>query len=1427
MGRWANRFALIGCVFLMASCNGGGGGGDDEAAKDDLAVAGDVGLSGEDLAGAGDSLQQELGHIPGTGAIRGSVKAEGARATDMSGAVRGGIRGGVRGGVRGTVDRGIVSRPTANRHPRRDKTTDECATFGKYGDGQCDPYCIQFDPDCKIPVTDPIAISNTEARIVAEIIETYAVKSEQGATFPVSMASFVNGEVKPKVSGVPMSFYERYDIEQRFMACATEHIQAHLNNGFCEDWSVRVSGRLSDYLASLEPLRREMYPGSESKVGRDLPAPEDWLPACFNLKDDADCESVPRDPCMAVFRGHGSGYSNGVCDTNCAMPDPECPAEADPAAKVSVAGAEVCAEGTKTCTYTNSRGEYELSGVIPLKHKVVVRKEGQSGQSYAVSQDVEVVADQVANPPEAILEETGSISGKALRAEASNHLGTDVFVPGTSFTAKTDEQGNFILLNMPVGTYRLAAMFPGFQENVRENISVAAKSDTKLEDVTLIHAPAEQKPRTVSGQVVDTDGFGVGGAIISTTPASEKVNADGNGNFVLKNLQPTSYVVSADRAGYGSNSRNVDLTSAENIDITILVANFAGRTTNSPPTVQIKGVPTAQPGETISLSAEVADPDSGDLVFVRWKANGGALGDSTVTPAPKRKADRRAHEFTEDTTAPPPPAPQINWTAPSQQGVFIVEANATDGKSAGFAFHLITVAQPGNTVRIDTTRPPMPDASLVSVGMNAPGKSDTISGAAKAVEPGATIKIYKDDLLRNKIAEGTVGTDGSFGPIDLGNNQGDANDLLYLIVYDAFGNKSDRFFFLNDKTAPDVTLTSQPCSLGTFCYVAGTSATFEFLVNEPGVRIECSFNQAAYATCSSPVEYKDLAAGNYSLLIRATDGAGNGDLSPAVATWGVDTVSPSAGTVNVSNTATATHVDSPFDLSTNFSESGSGIDLCEYCKSTDGTCDSEWTAATFLGGTCSWTGLTCTDAQSLTLNMRARDKKGNTGTGTAVARTCDTSVGGVTVRDAISGDQDIQTKTTAMGGSWTTASDASGVDHYEFGVGTTNCTGSSPSGITPYTGNGLNTSFSLGALSLAQGTTYFVNVKTIDKVGNARCDSSDGVIVVSQNVATANNVGRFTGIAVDSNGKIHVSYYDVTNGDLRYAYNTSGTWVTEAVDTGGDVGQYTSIALDSSNKAYISYYDVTNTALKYATNTSGSWVATTVDNTGTDKGQFTSLALDSGGKAHIAYYDVTGGDLEYATNASGAWVITADVDAGGIVGQYASIAIGTDGKAYVAYYDTTNSDPKYATNASGAWVVAPIDTTNLGAGDGISIALDSSNKAYVSYWETGNSDQRYATNASGSWVVSTQAILTGAMAGESSIKLDTNGAAHVCHWDPTDLDLIYSTNKSGSWTNSKVETAGNVGRHCSLALDPGGNPHISYTLDPTLDSDLKYIAVNP
>ena len=78
-------------------------------------------------------------------------------------------------------------------------------------------------------------------------------------------------------------------------------------------------------------------------------------------------------------------------------------------------------------------------------------------------------------------------------------------------------------------------------------------------------------------------------------------------------------------------------------------------------------------------------------------------------------------------------------------------------------------------------------------------------------------------------------------------------------------------------------------------------------------------------------------------------------------------------------------------------------------------------------------------------------------------------------------------------------------------------------------------------------------------------------------------MGCDTSLGVDGAGKVHISYYDVSNGDLKYATDASGAWKTYTVDAAGDVGWNTSLALDGAGKVHITYLDYYNADLKYVT----------------------------------------------------------------------------------------------------------------------------------------------------------------------------------------------------------------------------------------------------
>lgn len=74
-------------------------------------------------------------------------------------------------------------------------------------------------------------------------------------------------------------------------------------------------------------------------------------------------------------------------------------------------------------------------------------------------------------------------------------------------------------------------------------------------------------------------------------------------------------------------------------------------------------------------------------------------------------------------------------------------------------------------------------------------------------------------------------------------------------------------------------------------------------------------------------------------------------------------------------------------------------------------------------------------------------------------------------------------------------------------------------------------------------------------------------------------------ITSDTQGGLHVSFYDVNGVNLMYAAKPAGQdeWAIQTVDYEGQVGSYNSIVVDPNNDVHIAYYDGSNGDLKFAT----------------------------------------------------------------------------------------------------------------------------------------------------------------------------------------------------------------------------------------------------
>jgi hypothetical protein len=316
---------------------------------------------------------------------------------------------------------------------------------------------------------------------------------------------------------------------------------------------------------------------------------------------------------------------------------------------------------------------------------------------------------------------------------------------------------------------------------------------------------------------------------------------------------------------------------------------------------------------------------------------------------------------------------------------------------------------------------------------------------------------------------------------------------------------------------------------------------------------------------------------------------------------------------------------------------------------------------------------------------------------------------------------------------------------------------------------------------------------------------------------SAEQVGSFCSLALDSNGNAHISYYDLTNSDLKYAKWIGSIWSISTVDETGDVGPYSSLALNENGVPSISYYDASNGDLKYAKWTGSSWSCQTVDATG-NVGLHSSLALDPNGNPSISYYDASNGDLKYAKWTGSSWSCQT-VDATGNVGRYCSLAIDSSGNPKVSYYDVTNGDLRYAKWVVSSWTMTAVDQGG-DVGPYSCLALNSSGNPSISYYDASNGDLKYAALNSSSWIIKIVDQI-GNVGPCSSLALDSSDNPRISYYDVTDGDLKYAWYYSGvGWVTETVDSIGEALGYSSLALDSNGNPRISYY--EYVDSNLKY-----
>lgn len=206
--------------------------------------------------------------------------------------------------------------------------------------------------------------------------------------------------------------------------------------------------------------------------------------------------------------------------------------------------------------------------------------------------------------------------------------------------------------------------------------------------------------------------------------------------------------------------------------------------------------------------------------------------------------------------------------------------------------------------------------------------------------------------------------------------------------------------------------------------------------------------------------------------------------------------------------------------------------------------------------------------------------------------------------------------------------------------------------------------------------------------------SFDGETWHKSTIDAGRRVGEGVSLAVIPSGTLAgqpaISYYDFNggDGDLKYAWFDGVTWQSVIVDSQHNTGWNPTLLFQDNGCPVISYYDATDADLKFAWQTGrdfgSGWRTVVVDQAGI-VGWNARMALLGNGQPIISYYRDWAplGDLKFAWHTGSSlgtgWRTTL-IEANPLldVGRYSSITVLSNGQPAVAYEDSSHGSLKYA-----------------------------------------------------------------------------------------------------------------------------------------------------
>ena len=154
------------------------------------------------------------------------------------------------------------------------------------------------------------------------------------------------------------------------------------------------------------------------------------------------------------------------------------------------------------------------------------------------------------------LKPLGTIKGKALIDGESEHYDITVYIPGTSYIAKTDKDGSFSIYNVPEGKYTLRYTLDDHLPVMVKDVMLVCPEDVEKPEVKVKKVTLKSSLGSVEGRAILGDSNDSTGVKVNLESEDKSLTypafTSKDGYYTISGIQPGTYRVIVSYEGYTS-----------------------------------------------------------------------------------------------------------------------------------------------------------------------------------------------------------------------------------------------------------------------------------------------------------------------------------------------------------------------------------------------------------------------------------------------------------------------------------------------------------------------------------------------------------------------------------------------------------------------------------------------------------------------------------------------------------------------------------------------------------------------------------------------------------------------------------------------------------------------------------------------------------